>query len=108
MKKAFNLKVGDKVLYQSGYTIAESTIVEQPIDDKERPKFLIGRVDLANGDYITNGTEVYDSMEEANEALLETIDKEIEHQETVKTIASGIISMLKKKRKRLLADVNKN
>ena len=74
MRKASDLKVGDKVIYKHGYLVKESVKVDKPIDDKERPKFLIGRVDLANGDYITNGTMIFDSMEEAKKDVNNTID----------------------------------
>ena len=78
MKKAFNLEVGDKAIYRCGYALKESYKVDEPIDDEERPKFLIGRVDLANGDYITNGTIVYDSKEEAISDMEKSINERID------------------------------
>lgn len=77
MKKAARYNIGDEIIYRKGYDICKSKIVPKPIDDKERPDFLIGRVDLENGDYLTRGTFVYESMEEAKEAIRKSIEEEI-------------------------------
>lgn len=77
MKKCFNPKVGDNVIYISGYMVKESEVVSKPIDDKERPLFRVGRIDLSNGDYLLNGTVTYDSVEEAENVILEKVNKEI-------------------------------
>jgi hypothetical protein len=100
MKKAFECKVGDKVIYRDGYDIVESVRVKEPIDDLKRPNFKIGRIDLANGAYLIGGEKVYESMEEAEKDILEVIECEIERQETIKVIADGMIVMLKNKLKK--------
>ena len=100
MKKACEYKVGDKIIYRNGYDIVESVRVKEPIDDLERPKFKIGRIDLANGAYLIGGEKVYESMEEAEKDILEVIDNEIERQETIKVISDGMIVMLKNKLKK--------
>ena len=100
MKKAFECKVGDKVIYVSGYDIIESVVVKEPIDNEERPKFKMGRVDLANGAYLVGGSTVYETMEEAEKDILEVIDNEIERQETNITIAQGLLLVLKRKREK--------
>ena len=104
MKKAFEYKVGDKVIYRRLYDIVESEVVKEPIDNEERPKFKMVRVDLANGDYLIGGTEVYESMEEAKKDVLELIDCDIEKEETKITIARGMLLMLKNKKERLNND----
>jgi hypothetical protein len=100
MKKACECKVGDKVIYLSGYDIKESVRVKEPIDNEKRPNFKIGRIDLANGAYLVGGSTVYESMEEAEKDILEVIDCEIERQETIKVIADGMLLMLKRKREK--------
>jgi hypothetical protein len=100
MKKAASLKIGDKVIYKSGFDIIESVVVKEPIDDEERPRFKMGRIDLANGAFLIGGTKIYESMEEAEKDILETIECEIERQETIKVIADGMIVMLKNKLKK--------
>lgn len=79
MKKCFNPKIGDNVIYISGFIVKESEVVPKPIDDNERPLFRAGRIDLSNGDYLLNGTVTYDSVEEAENAILEKVDKEIKN-----------------------------
>ena len=101
MKKAFEYKVGDKIIYRRLYDIVESEVVKEPIDNEERPKFKMGRIDLANGDYLIGGTEVYESMEEAKKDVLELIDCAIEKEETKITIAKGMLLMLKNKKEKL-------
>jgi hypothetical protein len=73
MKKIGKAKPGDKVIYKSGNKVVEATVVEQPIDDNVRPKFLIGRVDLDNGDYLTCGAYVYESVDECKEAIIKDL-----------------------------------
>ena len=104
MKKAFECKVGDKVIYKSGYDIIESVVVKEPVDNEERPKFKMGRVDLANGDWLIGGEEVYESEEEAKKDLLEKIDIDIDKQEANLAIAKGLLVVLKNKRKELLSE----
>lgn len=101
MKKACQYKIGDKIIYRRLYDIIESEVVKEPIDGKERPNFKIGRVDLANGDYLIGGTYVYETMEEAKKNVLETIECAIEKEETKITLAKGMLFMLKKKKDRL-------
>ena len=64
----------------------------------------MGRIDLANGDYLIGGTEVYESMEEAKKDVLELIDCAIEKEETKITIAKGMLLMLKDKKEKLNND----
>jgi hypothetical protein len=103
MKKAADLNVGDTAIYISGDDeITTSVVVSKPIDDgRERPIFKIGRKDLANGDYLINGSVVYDTTEEANKVLVETLKKRIKHYENEKLIAEGMILVLNNKLKRL-------
>jgi len=94
MKKAFDVKVGDTIIYKSGYKVITSEVVAKPIDDEERPNFKIGRVDLANGEYITRGSIIYDSEEEAKQAIRESIQNEIDREEETieyhQTILKGL------------------
>lgn len=103
MKIAANLKVGDTAIYISGDDeITTSVVVSKPIDDgRERPIFKIGRKDLENGDYLINGSVVYDTTEEANKVLVETLKKRIKHYENEKLIVEGMILFLNNKLKRL-------
>lgn len=103
MKKAADLNVGDTAIYISGNDeITTSVVVSKPIDDgRERPIFKIGRKDLANGDYLINGSVVYDTTEEANKVLVETLKKRIKHYENEKLIAEGMILVLNNKLKKL-------
>ena len=105
MKKAFEYKIGDTVIYRHGYDIKDGVVVKDPIDDgMERPKFKMGRIDLDNGDWLIGGEEVYESKEEAKKDLLEIIDAAIDKQETNITIAKGLLAMLKNKRKELVKE----
>lgn len=103
MKKAANLNVGDTAIYISGNDeITTSVVVSKPIDDgRERPIFKIGRKDLANGDYLINGSMVYDTIEEANKVLVETLKERIKYYEHEELIAKGMILVLNSKLKRL-------
>jgi len=99
MKKAASLKVGDKVIYRCGYTVRESIKVDKPIDGKERPKFLIGRTDLADGGYILNGTTVYDSIEEAIADISVSVEeriKEVKHDIENAQIELNLLETIKK------------
>lgn len=104
MKKAADLNVGDTAIYISGNDeITTSVVVSKPIDDgRERPIFKIGRKDLANGDYLINGSVVYDTTEEANKVLVETLKKRIKHYENEKLIAEGMILVLNNKLKKII------
>ena len=73
MRKVGDIKPGEKVIYKSGNKVVEATVVEKPIDDKERPNFLIGRVDLDNGDYLTRGSFIYESKEECRDVIIEDL-----------------------------------
>ena len=103
MKKAASLNVGDTAIYIKGnYEISTSVVVSKPIDDgRERPIFKIGRKDLANGDYLINGSVVYDTTEEANKVLVETLKERIKCYENEKLIAEGMILVLNNKLKKL-------
>lgn len=89
MKKSFDVKVGDKIIYRLGYLVKESEVVPKPIDDEKRPMFKIGRIDLANGDYLINGTVIYDSIEEAEQEILKDLDKDIEEVDKKLTFYQG-------------------
>lgn len=78
MRKSFDVKEGDKIVYLSGYTARESEVVSKPIDEANRPLFRMGRIDLANGDYLVKGTMIYDSIEEAEKTIIEKLNKDIE------------------------------
>jgi hypothetical protein len=102
MKKVGSLKVGDTAIYISEFTVKVSKVVEKPIDDGiSRPDFKIGRKDLANGDYLINGGNVYDSPEEAANALIESIKKTKKDYENKKLLAEGMIVLLDNKLKLL-------
>ena len=102
MVKACNLKVGKTAIYLRDDSVKVSTVVAKPIDDGQtRPKFKMGRVDLANGDYLIGGDYVYESPEEANAALIKKIKKRIELYEDQKLIAEGMLLVLNNKLKRL-------
>lgn len=105
MIKACNLKVGETAIYISDDSVKVSTVVAKPIDDGQtRPKFKMGRVDLANGDYLIGGDYVYESPEDANVALIEKVKKQIKVYEDQKLIAEGMLLVLNNKLKRLIED----
>ena len=81
MKTASDVKVGETVIYKNGYKIVTSKVVAKPIDNDYRPNFKIGRVDLENGEYLTRGSYIYDSEEEAKEVMSESLKKEIAREE---------------------------
>lgn len=101
MKKIGNIKPGEQVIYKKGYDIIKATVVEKPIDDNERPKFLIGRVDLDNGDFLTRGTYTYESVDECKEAVLKTLMKELVLTESLAKVYSGRLTELRGKLKEL-------
>ena len=102
MVKACNLKVGKTAIYLRDDSVKVSTVVAKPIDDGQtRPKFKMGRVDLANGDYLIGGDYVYESPEEANAALIEKIKKQIKVYEDEKLLAEGMILVLSNKLREL-------
>jgi len=102
MKKVGNLKVGDTAIYIQDDNIKVSKVVKKPIDDGlTRPIFKIGRKDLANGDYLINGEDVYDSLEEASTALIDKLEKDLKKYEDEKIIAEGMIILTKYKLERL-------
>lgn len=77
MDKACRLKPGDKVIYKSGFDVKEATVVEKPIDEIERPKFAMGRIDLDNGEYLIGGTPIYDSVDECKEEIKKELEVKI-------------------------------
>lgn len=78
MRKIFNPSEGERLIYLVGYNIKEATVVSKPIDGERRPSFRIGRIDLDNGDYLINGSIIYDSIEEAKNEVLKKAESEIE------------------------------
>ena len=98
MKKASSLKVGDTAIYIDVYDVKTSTVVDKPIDDRRtRPKFKIGRKDLANGEYIVNVATVYDSEEEAKAEAIKKLKEVIKHHTDEKLIAEGMLLVLNRK-----------
>ena len=79
-----------------------SSVVSKPIDDgMVRPKFKIGRKDLANGDYLIGGGIVYDTVQEAENYLIESIKSEIKRYEQERDMADEMAKMLSLKLKSL-------
>ena len=101
MKKVGNIKPGEKVIYKSGYDVVEATVVENPIDDNPRPKFLIGRVDLDNGFYLTRGSFIYDSVEECKQTIMESLRQEIVTTEAMIKVSTRRLDNMKKKLKQI-------
>ena len=98
MKKAASLNVGDTAIYINGYDVIESKVVKEPINDgKTRPKFKIGRTDLENGDYLPDGTLVYEDMDEAKKELKKDLENGIKDAEMKKDYYEGLALMLKSK-----------
>ena len=75
----------------------EATVVEKPIDDNPRPNFLIGRVDLDNGLYLTRGSFVYDSVEECKQTIIESLRQEIVTTEAMIKVNTRRLDNMKKK-----------
>jgi len=99
MRKATDLKVGDEVIYLwANQEIKTSTVVEKPIDDNERPEFGVGRIDLANGDYLVNTrTTIYESTDEAKEDLIKHLEELIKEYEGKKDFIDISITLFKSK-----------
>lgn len=99
MRKATDLKVGDEVIYLwANQEIKTSTVVEKPIDNNERPEFGVGRIDLANGDYLVNTrTTIYESTDEAKEELIKKLEELIETYEGKKDFIEASICIFKSK-----------
>ena len=98
MKKVSKLKVGDVAIYISGDNVKVSKVVSKPIfDGKLRPIFKIGRTDLANGDYLINGGDVYDTLDEATDALIKKIKNTIESYKEQKFLAEKMIDLYEQK-----------
>ena len=104
MKKIGNAKPGDKVIYKSGDKVVEATVVAKPIDDRERPKFLIGRVDLDNGDYLTCGSFVYDSVEECKQTIIQSLKEGLQDAKTKRDFHAARVLVIEKKLEKLEAD----
>ena len=102
MKKVASVKIGEAVIYISGSDIKVSKRVEKPIDDEVRPKFLIGRTDLENGEYLPNGALVYESMDEAKKELRRDIEARINEAQMKKDYYEGLVLMLKHKLTKLI------
>lgn len=73
MKKVNDVKPGDKVIYKSGSKVIVATVVEKPIDDRARPSFVVGRVDLDNGDYLTRTSYTYESVDECKAVIIQEL-----------------------------------
>lgn len=102
MKKACEYKVGDTVIYNRNDNVKVSTIVPKPIDDGQtRPRFKIGRIDLANGDYLIGGEFVYESEEEAKTKLIDDLKNRIKAYEEEKLYTEGMLLVLNRKLKAL-------
>jgi intein/homing endonuclease len=101
MKIASELKPGDKVIYKSGSKVMEATVVAKPIDDQVRPKFLIGRVDLDNGDYLVGGANVYDSVEECKQDIIKGLKQSLEDAKMNRDFHAARVTMIEKELEKL-------
>lgn len=104
MKKVADAKPGDKVIYKSGSKVVEATVVEKPIDDKVRPKFLIGRVDLDNGDYLTRGSYVYESVDECKQTIIQELKEGLEDAKMKRDFHNARVIVIEARLKELEAD----
>lgn len=104
MKKVADAKPGDKVIYKSGSKVVEATVVEKPIDDKVRPKFLIGRVDLDNGDYLTRGSYVYESVDECKKEIIKDLKDGLEDAKMKRDFHNARVIVIEARLKELEAD----
>ena len=77
MRRAFNLKPGDEVIYLDNTKIVVTKVVEN-IKDKDRPSFKIGRYDLENGSFIVRGHTIFDNMDEAKRELVKRLEVDIQ------------------------------
>jgi hypothetical protein len=97
MKKVASVKIGEEVIYRNGSDLKVSKKVEKPVDDNVRPKFLIGRTDLENCDYLPDGALVYEDMDEAKKELKKDLENGIKDAEMKKDYYEGLALMLKSK-----------
>ena len=104
MKKVADAKPGDKIIYKSGSKVVEATVVEKPIDDKVRPKFLIGRVDLDNGDYLTRGSYVYESVDECKQTIIQELKEGLEDAKMKRDFHNARVIVIEARLKELEAD----
>ena len=104
MKKVADVKPGDKIIYKSGSKVVEATVVEKPIDDKVRPKFLIGRVDLDNGDYLTRGSYVYESVDECKKEIIKDLRSGLEDAKMKRDFHNARVIVIEARLKELEAD----
>ncbi len=104
MKKIGDVKPGDKVIYKSGSKVVEATVVEKPIDDRVRPKFLIGRVDLDNGDYLTHGSYVYESTDECKQAIIQELKEGLEDAKKKRDFHAARVLVIENQLRRLEED----
>lgn len=93
--RAYEKNIGDAVIYTSVYDVKQAKIVKEPIDGKQRPSFKIGRVDLDNGDYLLSTTEIYDTVEDAENELIKNLEKRLKAKEAEKTLLEGEIMLIK-------------
>ena len=101
MKIASELKPGDKAIYKSGNKVIEATVVAKPIDDQVRPKFLIGRIDLDNGDYLVGGANVYDSVEECKQDIIKSLKQSLEDAAMKRDFHAARAAMIEKELEKL-------
>ena len=101
MKIASELRPGDKAIYKSGMKVVEATVVAKPIDDQVRPKFLIGRIDLDNGDYLIGGANVYDSVEECKQDIIKSLKQSLEDAKMNRDFHAARVTMIEKELEKL-------
>ena len=101
MKIASELKPGDKAIYKSGSKVMEAIVVAKPIDDQVRPKFLIGRVDLDNGDYLVGGANVYDSVDECKQDIIKSLKQSLEDAKMNRDFHAARVTMIEKELEKL-------
>jgi hypothetical protein len=101
MKIASELKPGDKAIYKSGSKVMEATVVAKPIDDQVRPKFLIGRIDLDNGEYLIGGESVYDSVDECKQDIIKSLKQSLEDAKMNRDFHAARVTMIEKELEKL-------
>lgn len=101
MKIASELRPGDKAIYKSGMKVVEATVVAKPIDDQVRPKFLIGRIDLDNGDYLVGGANVYDSVEECKQGIIKSLKQSLDDAKMNRDFHAARVTMIEKELEKL-------
>ena len=104
MKLASELKPGDKAIYKSSCKVVEATVVPKPIDDNPRPKFLIGRIDLDNGDYLVGGANVYDSVDECKQAIIKSLNESLNDAKAKKDLQEGRIKIIEEELGKLMKE----